>query len=119
MLREPRCSATIASLSGAEMRGELVITSAGTAPVPNALRGSEIPLSSRIVQLCDAYEAITDPNTYQIPESHDAALAIFQRGGGAQFDAELAGKFIEMMNEASGLRPQASGGPGPPRSPEA
>ena len=67
---------------------------------PNALRGSEIPLSSRIVQLCDAYEAITDPGTYQITESHDAALAIFQRGAGSQFDAELVPRFIEMMNEA-------------------
>ena len=64
---------------------------------PGALRGPQIPLLSRIVQLCDAYVAITDPNTYQLPESHEAAIAIFGRGAGAQFDGELAARFVEML----------------------
>lgn len=64
---------------------------------PNELYGDEIPYLSRLVQLADAYVAITDPDTYQPVESSDAALAIIKRGAGAQFDAELAGRFVEMV----------------------
>ncbi len=64
---------------------------------PNKWRGTEIPLPSRILQLADTYVSITEPNTYRTSDTHDAALATLGRGAGAQFDAELAGKFIEMM----------------------
>jgi hypothetical protein len=64
---------------------------------PNNLAGAEIPLLSRIVQLCDAWIAITDPESYQPAESPEAALATITRGAGSQFDMKLAAKFIEMM----------------------
>jgi hypothetical protein len=64
---------------------------------PNALHGDEIPLLSRILALCDAWIAMTDPDTYQPPEPRDAALATLSRAAGSQFDAELTGKFIEMV----------------------
>ena len=67
---------------------------------PNELQGEEIPLASRIIQIVDAYLAITDPNSYQRPETHGEALNAIARGAGSQFDAELAGKFIEMMKMA-------------------
>jgi hypothetical protein len=60
---------------------------------PNELHGTEIPLASRIVQICDAWVAMTDPETYQPVESHENALAILSRGAGSQFDAELVNKF--------------------------
>lgn len=64
---------------------------------PNELSGDEIPLLSRIVQLCDAWVAMTDPETYQQPESPDAARATITRAAGSQFDAELAQKFVEAV----------------------
>ncbi len=64
---------------------------------PNELSGDEIPLVSRIVQLCDAWIAVTDPETYQQPESTDAARATIMRAAGSQFDAELAQKFVEAV----------------------
>jgi hypothetical protein len=64
---------------------------------PNALHGDEIPLLSRILSLSDAWIAMTDPDTYQTPEPRDAALATLSRTAGSQFDAELTGKFIEMI----------------------
>jgi hypothetical protein len=64
---------------------------------PNSLRGDQIPLVSRIVQICDAFVAITDPDTYQIPEPPGAALAGISLGAGAQFDADLAARFTEMI----------------------
>ena len=64
---------------------------------PNELRGENIPLESRIVQICDVYTAITDPATYQTPEPPEGALAAIRRGAGAQFDSELAMRFDQMM----------------------
>ncbi len=64
---------------------------------PNNLAGEEIPLLSRVIQLCDAWVAITDPESYQPAESADSALATITRAAGSQFDMKLAAKFIEMM----------------------
>jgi hypothetical protein len=64
---------------------------------PNELRGENIPLESRILQICDVYLAITDPATYQTPEPPEGALAAIRRGAGAQFDSELAMRFDQMM----------------------
>jgi hypothetical protein len=68
---------------------------------PNELHGEEIPLLSRILQLCDAWVAITDPDSYQKPESQDAALSTITRGGGTQFDAGLAARFVDMMRSGN------------------
>jgi hypothetical protein len=64
---------------------------------PNELHGEEIPLLSRAVQLCDAWVAMTDPESYQPPEPAETALATITRAAGAQFDMKLASRFIEMM----------------------
>nr|MDQ3282439.1 HD domain-containing protein [Acidobacteriota bacterium] len=69
---------------------------------PNDLTGEEIPLLSRIVQICDAFVAMTDPDGYQPPETKEAALATIAREAGGQFDATLAGKFVEMMRGGRG-----------------
>jgi len=64
---------------------------------PNEWRGEDIPQVARLVQICDAYVAITDPDSYQTPEGHDDALAAVSRGAGSQFDEELSKRFIEFM----------------------
>lgn len=68
---------------------------------PHELHGEEIPYLSRLVQLCDAYVAMTDPDTYQQPLPMDRALAIIARDAGGQFDPELAPRFLEFVR---GLR---------------
>lgn len=64
---------------------------------PNELRGDEIPLVSRILQLCDAWIAMTDPESYQPVVSRDEAVAVITRGAGSQFDGELAGRFASVV----------------------
>lgn len=64
---------------------------------PNELKGENIPLESRVLQICDVYMAITDPSTYQTPEPPEGALAAIRRGAGAQFDSELSMRFDQMM----------------------
>src|SRR5258708_3090751 len=64
---------------------------------PNELHGDEIPFGSRVLQICDAWVAMTDPESYHPPEADDGALSIISRGSGSQFDSELAKKYVEMM----------------------
>ncbi len=64
---------------------------------PHELHGEEIPLLSRIMQICDAWMAMTDPDTYQPAESPEHALATIANAAGGQFDAALAARFVEMM----------------------
>jgi HD-GYP domain-containing protein (c-di-GMP phosphodiesterase class II) len=64
---------------------------------PNELKGDEIPLLSRIVQICDAWVAMTDPGTYQPAQSRENALSTMTRGAGSQFDAGLVTRFVDMM----------------------
>ena len=68
---------------------------------PHELHAEEIPYLSRLVQICDAYVAMTDPDSYQPPEPTERALAIIARDAGGQFDPELAPRFLELVR---GLR---------------
>jgi len=64
---------------------------------PSALHGEAVPLLSRIVQICDAWVAITDPEGYQKAETIGDALGMMSVAGGLQFDPELCARFVEMM----------------------
>jgi hypothetical protein len=67
---------------------------------PNGLHGEEIPRLARLVQICDAYEAMIAADNYQTPEPPPKALAIIARGAGSQFDPGLVQRFTEMMRGA-------------------
>ncbi|HEX7153290.1 MAG TPA: HD domain-containing phosphohydrolase [Thermoanaerobaculia bacterium] len=64
---------------------------------PNELHGDEIPLLSRVLQPCDAWVAMTDPQSYQPNDPAPLAMAAIARNAGTQFDADLATKFVEMV----------------------
>jgi hypothetical protein len=63
---------------------------------PNQLHGDDIPLLSRVIAICDAYEAMV-LDTYQPAEPPQTALAKIAQGAGTQFDAELARRFGDFM----------------------
>jgi hypothetical protein len=68
---------------------------------PHELHGDDIPLASRIVQLCDAWVSMTDSEGYQQRiESPENAIAIITRGAGSQFDASLAGRFVDLVRSS-------------------
>jgi len=64
---------------------------------PNELQGEEIPLLSRLLQIGDAWVAMTDPGSYQNAVSRETAIRTLREAAGSQFDAELAARFIEMI----------------------
>jgi diguanylate cyclase (GGDEF)-like protein len=56
---------------------------------PDGLAGDEIPLGSRIIAVCDAFDAITSDRSYRRADTVDATLEELERCGGAQFDLEV------------------------------
>jgi len=64
---------------------------------PAGLHGDEIPMLSRILQICDAWVAMTDPESYQTTTPPELALATISNAASGQFDAGLATKFAEMI----------------------
>jgi HD-GYP domain-containing protein (c-di-GMP phosphodiesterase class II) len=55
---------------------------------PSRLRGTEIPLGSRIITVADSYDALTTDRPYRSARSRFEALAELQRCADTQFDAE-------------------------------
>lgn len=64
---------------------------------PDRLRGDEIPLAARIVQLADAWDAMTSVRTYRQPLSTAAAMHELVRGAGSQFDPTLTKEFVKLI----------------------
>lgn len=64
---------------------------------PDGLSGSQIPLISRIISICDSYDAITNDRPYRKAQSHEYALKEIDACSGKQFDGFLVDRFIMMF----------------------
>lgn len=67
---------------------------------PRGLKGDSIPLSARIVQLADVYDALRSPRPYKLGMSHDEARRIILDGDSrldpeGHFDPTLIALFAE------------------------
>lgn len=60
---------------------------------PDALAGEQIPLGSRLVAVCDAYEAMTGERSYRDRKPPAEALEELRRCGGTQFDPAVVAAF--------------------------
>jgi diguanylate cyclase (GGDEF)-like protein/putative nucleotidyltransferase with HDIG domain len=68
---------------------------------PDGLRGEEIPLGSRIVLACDAYDAMTSPRPYRDALSHDEAAAELLAGAGTQFDDRIVDALLRYIADCT------------------
>jgi len=66
---------------------------------PEGLKGTEIPLLSRIITIIDSYDVMTHKRSYSSAVSIKEALKEIKRCSGSQFDPQIADVFIEMMEE--------------------
>jgi diguanylate cyclase (GGDEF)-like protein len=74
---------------------------------PDALRAGEIPLGSRIIAVCDAFDAMISNRPYAPARTLDAALAELRRCAGTQFDAEIVSVFEQVLLDRA-RRPAAA-----------
>ena len=56
---------------------------------PDRLVGEDVPLASRIILVCDAYDAMTAERPYSAARTPEATLAELRDCAGSQFDPEL------------------------------
>jgi len=65
---------------------------------PHALKGEAIPLSGRIVAICDVYDALRSRRPYKPAFEHDKVIQIMRHGDGRtwpeQFDPKLLRLFL-------------------------
>jgi CHASE2 domain-containing sensor protein len=66
---------------------------------PSGLAQQAIPLSGRIVAVCDVYDALTSRRPYKEPWPVERALAEIRDQAGRHFDPRLAELFVAMMTE--------------------
>jgi HD-GYP domain-containing protein (c-di-GMP phosphodiesterase class II) len=65
---------------------------------PGNLRGTEIPLGSRIIAVADSYDALTSDRPYRKGRSTDEAVKEIIRCSGTQFDEQIVKAFCESLS---------------------
>jgi putative nucleotidyltransferase with HDIG domain len=69
---------------------------------PSGLRGHEIPVGARILNVADAFDAMTSDRPYRGRKTVDEALQELRQGSGSEFDAvvvEYLARFLARVGE--------------------
>lgn len=64
---------------------------------PDALCDVEIPLGSRIIAVCDAFDAMTSDRPYSRMQTRGEALGELRRCAGSQFDPQIVTAFEQLL----------------------
>ncbi|MEA2455964.1 MAG: hypothetical protein QOI45_2226, partial [Thermoleophilaceae bacterium] len=88
---------------------------------PDGLAGEEIPIASRIVFACDAYNAMTTDRPYRGAMPREAAIAELQAHSGTQFDPRIVNALVKVVLQGEpaqlasmeGVRAVLAGAPAP------
>ncbi|MGN6276353.1 MAG: HD domain-containing phosphohydrolase [Solirubrobacterales bacterium] len=64
---------------------------------PDGRAGSAIPLGSRVILICDAYNAMVEGRPYRPAISTEQAIEELRAGAGTQFDPELVEVFVKRV----------------------
>jgi putative nucleotidyltransferase with HDIG domain len=68
---------------------------------PSGLKGERIPMISRMLTICDAYDAMTSVRCYCSPHSMEEALLEIKNCAGMQFDPEISIMFIDFIRKCN------------------
>lgn len=66
---------------------------------PAALKGTDIPLVSRIISVIDAYDAMVSNRCYRKGLPHTEAISRLLLGSGTQFDSTVVQTFIPIAEQ--------------------
>jgi diguanylate cyclase (GGDEF)-like protein/PAS domain S-box-containing protein len=64
---------------------------------PDGLKGDQIPLGSRIIAVCDSYDAMVSDRPYREPLTPEEARSELRRCAGDQFDPAVVEVFCEVQ----------------------
>lgn len=64
---------------------------------PSKLKGSDIPLLTRIVTVADTFDAMTSKRTYRDALPLDEVISEFKKNKGTQFDPEITNVFLDIL----------------------
>jgi HD-GYP domain-containing protein (c-di-GMP phosphodiesterase class II) len=64
---------------------------------PRGLAGHEIPLGSRIIAICDTFDALTSRRPYREARDITLAMDILVRGSGSVFDPQIVSTAVPML----------------------
>jgi HD-GYP domain-containing protein (c-di-GMP phosphodiesterase class II) len=79
---------------------------------PDGIAGSQIPIESRIVFCCDAFNAMTTDRPYRKAMSEQAAIAELRANAGTQFDPDVVETLLACLRDEEQKRPD-NGAPEP------
>lgn len=65
---------------------------------PAGLSGAQIPLHSRIISVCDTYDAMTSDRPYRTAVADETARARLREAAGTQLDGELVEVFLANLD---------------------
>lgn len=75
---------------------------------PQGIAGKDIPLLSRMLAICDSFDAMTTKRCYREPVTLEECIAELKRCSGTQFDPVICDYFIEFMKERFGFIVEAA-----------
>ena len=71
---------------------------------PSGLSGEEIPLYTRIVSVCDVFDALTSERPYKQAWSVSRAMDFLRDNSGSQFDPRVVDNFSQVLDQVVALR---------------
>ncbi|OQA18939.1 MAG: Cyclic di-GMP phosphodiesterase response regulator RpfG [bacterium ADurb.Bin363] len=66
---------------------------------PAGLKGNEIPIESRILNVAETYDSLINRRPYRPGFSHEEALRIIQEGSGNKYDPRIVNTFLETFTD--------------------
>ncbi len=64
---------------------------------PDGVKGTDIPISARIILIADTFDAITSDRSYRRARSASYAVKQFEVNAGTQFDPEMVKAFLGLL----------------------